>query len=103
VHTYMRVLLVTHTWLPQQASATAEGPEPFKTGQLFKLRWLTPTVEVPLCGHATLASAAVLYEGEKTCVRQGMCGTGQLVLSREYLQSLLPARRHCMPVLGWRH
>ncbi|MBI2078034.1 MAG: PhzF family phenazine biosynthesis protein [Euryarchaeota archaeon] len=26
----------------------------------FHLRWFTPAVEVPLCGHATLASAAVL-------------------------------------------
>lgn len=26
------------------------------------LRWLTPTVEVDLCGHATLASAHVLWE-----------------------------------------
>lgn len=29
---------------------------------VFLLRWFTPTVEVRLCGHATLASAHVLYE-----------------------------------------
>lgn len=28
----------------------------------FRIRWFTPTVEVPLCGHATLASAAVVLE-----------------------------------------
>lgn len=28
----------------------------------WSLRWLTPTVEVALCGHATLASAHILYE-----------------------------------------
>lgn len=28
----------------------------------YDLRWFTPTVEVPLCGHATLASAHVLWE-----------------------------------------
>jgi PhzF family phenazine biosynthesis protein len=28
----------------------------------FDLRWLTPTVEVDLCGHATVASAHVLWE-----------------------------------------
>jgi PhzF family phenazine biosynthesis protein len=28
----------------------------------YRLRWFTPTVEVPLCGHATLASAAVIME-----------------------------------------
>ena len=29
----------------------------------YDLRWFTPTVEVDLCGHATLASAHVLLEG----------------------------------------
>jgi predicted PhzF superfamily epimerase YddE/YHI9 len=33
------------------------GPEPGAYG----LRWFTPTVEVELCGHATLASAHVLW------------------------------------------
>jgi PhzF family phenazine biosynthesis protein len=28
----------------------------------FNLRWFTPSVEVDLCGHATLASAHVLWE-----------------------------------------
>jgi len=27
----------------------------------YQLRWFTPTVEVDLCGHATLASAAAIY------------------------------------------
>ncbi len=27
----------------------------------FSLRWFTPAVEVPLCGHATLATAAILF------------------------------------------
>jgi PhzF family phenazine biosynthesis protein len=31
-------------------------------GADFRIRWFTPTVEVPLCGHATLASAAVVLE-----------------------------------------
>lgn len=31
-------------------------------GQEFELRWFTPTTEVDLCGHATLAAAAVLWE-----------------------------------------
>ncbi|MBP7149681.1 MAG: PhzF family phenazine biosynthesis protein [Acidobacteria bacterium] len=30
----------------------------------FDLRWFTPAVEVQLCGHATLASARVLWEEE---------------------------------------
>lgn len=31
-------------------------------GSGFSIRWFTPTVEVDLCGHATLASAAVVLE-----------------------------------------
>lgn len=31
-------------------------------GDNYRLRWFTPSVEVPLCGHATLASAAVVME-----------------------------------------
>jgi PhzF family phenazine biosynthesis protein len=58
---------------------------PFDGG--YRLRWFTPAVEVDLCGHATLASAHVLWEdkylgadkpavfhtrsGRLTCVRAG--------------------------------
>jgi PhzF family phenazine biosynthesis protein len=31
-------------------------------GDVFRLRWFTPAVEVELCGHATLATAHVLWE-----------------------------------------
>jgi PhzF family phenazine biosynthesis protein len=34
----------------------------------FGLRWFTPTVEVDLCGHATLASAHVLWETRRLSV-----------------------------------
>jgi PhzF family phenazine biosynthesis protein len=33
-----------------------------RAGDGFELRWFTPTVEVDLCGHATLASAHVLWQ-----------------------------------------
>jgi PhzF family phenazine biosynthesis protein len=35
-----------------------------KRGEDYDLRWFTPAVEVDLCGHATLASAHVLWEQE---------------------------------------
>jgi PhzF family phenazine biosynthesis protein len=31
-------------------------------GDIFKIRYFTPSVEVPLCGHATLASGHIIYE-----------------------------------------
>src|SRR6059036_2201335 len=33
-----------------------------KQAEGYNLRWFTPAVEVELCGHATLASAHVLWE-----------------------------------------
>lgn len=33
-----------------------------REGDLYALRWFTPVAEVDLCGHATLASAHVLFE-----------------------------------------
>lgn len=39
------------------SSSHARAPSPS-----FSLRWLTPTKEVELCGHATLASAHALWE-----------------------------------------
>ena len=32
-----------------------------RSGEGYELRWFTPTTEVALCGHATLASAHVLF------------------------------------------
>jgi PhzF family phenazine biosynthesis protein len=34
----------------------------YRTGSAYALRWFTPVVEVDLCGHATLASAHVLWQ-----------------------------------------
>lgn len=33
-----------------------------RQGEGYSLRWFTPTTEVSLCGHATLASAHILWE-----------------------------------------
>lgn len=56
-------------WLPdtvmQQIAAEnnlAETAFYVREGDHYALRWFTPTVEVNLCGHATLAAAFVLYE-----------------------------------------
>ncbi len=35
-----------------------------KNGDKYEIRWFTPTVEVDLCGHATLATAYVLFHYE---------------------------------------
>ncbi|MFC1850891.1 PhzF family phenazine biosynthesis protein [candidate division CSSED10-310 bacterium] len=35
--------------------------ESLTSSTTFKLRWFTPKMEVPLCGHATLAAATILF------------------------------------------
>lgn len=35
-----------------------------KQGNQYEIRWFTPTVQVDLCGHATLAAAFVLFHHE---------------------------------------
>ena len=32
-----------------------------RSGDYYKIRYFTPTIEVPICGHATLASAHILF------------------------------------------
>ncbi|XP_013857303.1 phenazine biosynthesis-like domain-containing protein 1 [Austrofundulus limnaeus] len=52
--------------LSETAFITTINPsDTFTTGSRFRLRWFTPTTEVNLCGHATLASAAVLFQYKK--------------------------------------
>lgn len=41
-----------------------------RSGEDYRLRWFTPGTEVPLCGHATLASAAVVMERLEPTRRQ---------------------------------
>jgi PhzF family phenazine biosynthesis protein len=42
-------------------------PRPGDHCDNYQLRWFTPTVEVSLCGHATLAAAHVLFQELKVC------------------------------------
>ena len=45
----------------------------------YRLRWFTPTSEVPLCGHATLSSAAVLF----------FCSGNQRIDSNFYMPDII--------------
>jgi len=59
--------------VPRAAVSTDQSPSPRLGGERevetsgsthsndFELRWFTPTIEMDLCGHATLAAASVLF------------------------------------------
>ena len=56
-----------------------------KQDRHYSLRWFTPTTEVPLCGHATLASAHVLWtEGYASTGQEIKFETKSGVLSAKY-------------------
>nr|XP_060624893.1 phenazine biosynthesis-like domain-containing protein [Anolis sagrei ordinatus]XP_060624894.1 phenazine biosynthesis-like domain-containing protein [Anolis sagrei ordinatus] len=53
----------------------------FAKSSHFGLRWFTPTEELPLCGHATLASAAILFHNKKNanCTLTFLTRSGELI------------------------
>lgn len=55
-------------------------------GNAWGLRWFTPTVEVDLCGHATLASAHALWEA-------GIAGAGETLRFETKSGTLTASRR----------
>jgi len=48
--------------LSETAFVVPENPCEHRETTAFSIRWFTPVVEVPLCGHATLASSLVLFD-----------------------------------------
>lgn len=67
---------------------------PTQTG--FHIRWFTPLAEVDLCGHATLASAYVLYHclgyKGKTIVFESKSGTLNVSRQKNLLVMDFPAQ-----------
>jgi PhzF family phenazine biosynthesis protein len=62
------VCVLENDWLPDELmqriafeNNQAETAFVLPRGKTFGLRWFTPAVEMDLCGHATLASAFVLF------------------------------------------
>jgi PhzF family phenazine biosynthesis protein len=91
------------SWLPaevMQAIAAennlAETAFFVREGEGYGLRWFTPTVEMDLCGHATLASAHVLFTslGFSGLQIDFMTRSGRLSVTRrgDELAMELPAR-----------
>ena len=66
-------------------------------GTEHHLRWFTPTVEVKLCGHATLATAAIVMErlepNREEVVFQSLSGPLTVRRSGSRYVTDFPARR----------
>lgn len=57
----------------------------------YELRWFTPTIEVALCGHATLASGHALIEGQEIRFRTRKAGVLTVGRNGDALTLDLPA------------
>jgi predicted PhzF superfamily epimerase YddE/YHI9 len=90
-------------WLPDSvlAAIAAENNLPetafvIARGEVMPLRWLTPTVEVDLCGHATLAAAHVILNHVRPAAASVTFSTrsGNLMVTRDrdMLSMDFPAR-----------
>lgn len=90
------------------------GNSKWRTAQFFSLRWFTPHAEVPLCGHATMATAAVLFYHVGNCNQRlffsTTMGMGQLSAGRAATSTgSVPCDAVCMElpvnlpcqVVGW--
>jgi trans-2,3-dihydro-3-hydroxyanthranilate isomerase len=68
------------------ASETAFILPPSSPAADLRIRWFTPTVEVALCGHATIASFAAMAEEQM----HGMTGAGTFAFRLETKSGILP-------------
>jgi len=80
-------------WLPDEAmldiaaeNNLAETAFFVKNGEQYDIRWFTPKVEVNLCGHATLASAHVIFNEmgwENEAIKFHSHRSGELGVTKE--------------------
>jgi PhzF family phenazine biosynthesis protein len=83
--------------LSETAFLTQVEYGPITEQRNFNLRWFTPTVEVPLCGHATLAASAVLFReiGVKTDELIYNTSSGELKAKKEGSRIMLDFPADC--------
>ncbi|MGD0291729.1 MAG: PhzF family phenazine biosynthesis protein [Candidatus Binataceae bacterium] len=96
-------VVVLNEWLPDDVMAAvaaennlAETAFVILQSEVVPLRWFTPTVEIDLCGHATLAAAHVIlnsYRRGQDTIRFAT-RSGELIVTRqnELLLMDFPAR-----------
>lgn len=97
-------VMVLDEWLPDDVLVKIGGENLFAetafvvrdtTGEAdWELRWCTPTYEIALCGHATLASGHILLQrdgGERITFRTRKSGILEVVKAGDGYELALPA------------
>ena len=97
-------------WLPDDVMQAIAGENNLSEtaffvpeGDNYRLRWFTPVAEVDLCGHATLASAYVIFRflaPDRQVVAFQTQQAGPLTVARDGAQIVLNlAARHAVPTV----
>jgi predicted PhzF superfamily epimerase YddE/YHI9 len=97
-------VMVLDEWLPDDVLVNIGGENNFAETAFvvrdasgaadWELRWCTPTYEIALCGHATLASGHVLLQrdgGERVTFRTRKSGILEVVRAGDGYELALPA------------
>lgn len=97
-------VMVLEEWLPDDVLVQIGGENLFAETAFvvrdasgaadWELRWCTPTYEIALCGHATLASGHILLSrdgGERVTFRTRKSGILEVVKAGEAYELALPA------------
>ncbi len=94
-------------WMQRVATEVNLSETAFVNGKAngYDLSWFTPNAEVPVCGHATLAAAHVLWETQRVSLDSEIrfdTRSGVLISrrSRRLIQIDLPARPLFRSVVG---
>src|SRR5712692_3068593 len=88
-------MVLLDDWLPDRILAAiaaennlSETAFVVARGDVMPLRWFTPTVEVDLCGHATLAAAHVLFRYSIPSAKSVTFRTREALIARDLLAVL---------------
>lgn len=92
---------LSETAFVEKASRGSTSTNPFTDDAHFNLRWFTPRKEADMCGHATLAAAATLFQGDFISISKpcdycySHCGT-QLMKHACLLLQRVISRKTCI-------
>ncbi|MGJ8691561.1 MAG: PhzF family phenazine biosynthesis protein [Thalassotalea sp.] len=107
-HGNSAAVVITEVWLPdnlmqQIASENNLSETAFVVGNsqgLYDIRWFSPLTEIDFCGHATLASAYVLFSRQPAGAKQTLIfsapAVGEITVTQQaddYIQMNFPARK----------
>ncbi len=87
---------------PNLTDSQTNDPITIATTDVFNIQWFSPSCEVKICGHGTLAAAIVLSQGYsnqyKTIYYNSLSGRLKTVINNNNIVDLSLPMRPCRPI-----